>query len=70
MQITCEIEEIELDGDFGSIPSVQATCSRCDHTTESYGTGGASIRRCLVVMREECPRGQENFYVAEGGDDD
>jgi hypothetical protein len=66
MQIECAIEEIELDG----IPSVQATCSHCDHVTESYGTGGASIRRCLVVMREECPCGQNNFYVADEGDDD
>jgi hypothetical protein len=69
MRITCEIEEIELDGNSKPIPSVQATCSRCDHVTESYGTSEASVRRCLAVMREECPCGQTNYYVADGGDD-
>ena len=65
MKVRCTIEEIELEGDYGpSIPSVEATCSRCDHTVEAYGTGIASIRRCLVTMREECPYHENNFYTA------
>lgn len=63
--IRCEIDEIELNGDYGGlIPSVQATCPRCGHTTESYGTGEPSIKRCLVLLHEECPEGANNFYTA------
>lgn len=47
-------------------PGVCATCSECDHETESFGTSDRSIKRCLVLMREECPLGEENFYVEEG----
>ena len=63
MKVECDIEEIELEGDHGTIPSVCATCSRCDHQTESFGTSESSIKRCLVLMREECPNGEDNFYV-------
>ncbi len=70
MKVTVQIEETEIEGDYGEIPSVEATCSRCDHTTESYGTSSASVRRCLVLMREECPYRELNFYVAEDGSDE
>ena len=64
MKVEVEIAEIELENDNGiPIDSVEATCTRCDHTTESYGTGDASRRRCLALMREECPEGESNFYV-------
>jgi hypothetical protein len=42
---------------------VQVTCSRCGHSTRSYGSSDASAKRCLVLLREECPRGERNFYV-------
>ena len=37
MVISCEIVEITLEGDYTEIDSVEATCSHCLHTTESYG---------------------------------
>lgn len=62
-RVACEIEEVDLENDEGyDVPGVQATCSRCGHVTESYGTGEASRNRCLVLMREECPLGQRNWY--------
>lgn len=60
-KVECEIEEIEQDGQ----PAIQATCTACEHTTVSYGTSDRSIKRCLVLMREECPEGETNFYVEE-----
>jgi len=42
-----------------------ATCTRCGHQTESYGNSDASVKRCLVLMREECPKGENNFYVTD-----
>lgn len=65
MKVPCEVEEIELEGDYTSIPSVSATCTRCGHTTESYGTSEDSVKRCLALMREECPRKENNFYIEE-----
>lgn len=61
MKITCWIEQ--TDGFEGEPPETTAECTRCNHETESYGIESVSIRRCLVLMREECPRGENNFYV-------
>lgn len=67
-QIKCTVSEVTLENDGGiEVDSVQATCTKCDHTTQSFGTGEGSRKRCLVLMREECPQGEENFYVDDGG---
>jgi tRNA(Ile2) C34 agmatinyltransferase TiaS len=64
--VSCTIDEIELEHDSGRmIKGVQAVCDRCGHTTESFGTSDASVRRCLALMREECPGGEHNFYEGE-----
>jgi len=65
MEIECEVDYIELEGDYGPVDSVCVTCSRCGHSTESFGTGEASVNRCLALLREECPEGENNFYVAD-----
>lgn len=65
-RVECNIEEIELENDHGRMqPSVQATCRACGHQTTSFGTAEPSIKRCLVLMRDECPEDEENFYVDE-----
>ena len=63
--VKCEINEVTLENDDGrDVDSIRATCSRCGHTTESFGTSDRSIARCLVLMRNECPREEKgNFYV-------
>ena len=71
MKVLCTLSFIELENDEGrEVASVQATCSRCGHETESFGTGPVSVRRCLATLREECPEGEANFYVDEDGDDE
>jgi hypothetical protein len=66
-QVRCEVEEVELENDCGKmVEGVRVTCGRCGHTTESFGTGPASTRRCLALLREECPEGERNFYITEG----
>jgi hypothetical protein len=68
-RISCGIEEEELEGDNGRmILGVRATCNRCGHSTESFGTEEASITRCLALLREECPMDEHNFYVNEEED--
>lgn len=53
MRVECFIEETTLENDDGiEVDSVTATCGRCGHDTESFGTGDNSRRRCLVLKRE------------------
>ena len=67
MQVKCDVSETTLtDDNDRDVDGVVATCSRCDHSTSSFGTGDNSKKRCLVLLREECPRNEKNFYVAEG----
>jgi hypothetical protein len=71
MKVACSIDLVELENDDGrEVEGVQATCSRCGNETQSFGTEPVSVRRCLVLMREECPEGELNFYVAEDGADE
>lgn len=64
MKVACTITEDETDGDHGHpVPSICATCSRCHHRVESFGVDDRSIRRCMVLMRQQCPNGESNFYV-------
>jgi hypothetical protein len=65
VNVRCTVNEIELEGDYGMVDSVEVVCSRCGHFTESFGTGQASIRRCLALLREECPKKERNFYEAD-----
>jgi hypothetical protein len=62
-------EEIELELEHRTVDGTLATYSRGDHTAESVGTGGGSYRRCLALMREECPRGEEYDHVDPDADD-
>lgn len=65
MKVQCEAEEIELEGDYADdIPSLCVTCGRCDHKVEVFGTSQASLRRGLIMLREECPQDESNYYVA------
>jgi hypothetical protein len=50
------------------VEGVEATCRKCGHVTESFGTDDPSIVRCLVLMREECPKKEWNFYIEDPGD--
>lgn len=69
-RVECEIEEVELENDEGyPVDGIRATCGKCGHETESFGTTGASVRRCLALMHEECPRGESNYYMGEGDED-
>jgi hypothetical protein len=69
MKIECEVQYVELENDESrDVEGVIVTCSRCGHCEESsFGTSDASVRRCLVLLRENCQRDERNFYVDEGG---
>lgn len=66
MRVEAEIEQVEIEDENGRMQDgVCATCSLCGHAAESFGTSEASVKRCLVLLREECPRDEKNFYVGE-----
>lgn len=58
MNVECEWQEEEYEG----TPAVSVICPECGYCTRSMGTGVRSIRRCLALLREQCPRGEKNFY--------
>ena len=68
MRVSVTVEETELEGDTGPVDGLVLTCDRCGHAVEVFGVTGASARRGAVMLREECPNGQANFYVADWSD--
>jgi hypothetical protein len=64
-RVEVNIEEVDdIENERGDLQQgVRATCSECDHVTESFGTGPRSRVRCIMKMKEECPNNEENFYV-------
>jgi hypothetical protein len=62
MKVTTTIAYVDLDGDHGSVEGVEVTCDRCGHSEESFGTGDASLKRCALLLRENCPRNEKNYY--------
>lgn len=66
MKVECEVEEADLPNDrSGTQPGVIVTCTRCAFAVKVFGTGEASIKRGCVMLREECPEDERNFYEAE-----
>ena len=79
MKIRCRVwigeEEREKDsnpnwhGPVGestyTVPVTHVECLRCGLQTESYGDHFGSEKRCLVLLRENCPKKQNNFYINE-----
>ena len=66
-----EVRIVEADvGAHGLQRGVRATYSRCGAYTESYGTGEGSRKRCAVLLKQQCLRGESNFYAIADGDGD
>jgi hypothetical protein len=53
VEVEIEIEEVTLENEDGiEVDGVRATCTACDHTTESSGTSGRSRRRSRTRSRQ------------------
>ncbi|CAA6603170.1 conserved hypothetical protein [Rhodospirillaceae bacterium LM-1] len=63
-KISTTTEYIELEGDYGPVDGVEVTCGECGHSETSFGTGAGSLNRCALLLRENCPRGEQNLYDA------
>lgn len=63
MKVSLDTVEDQIDGDYGgSVDGLRLTCTRCGHEVTVFGTGGASARRGALMLRDECPNGESNFY--------
>lgn len=58
----CKLEE--MDGDYGAVRGLVITCTRCRHSVEAFGTEENSVKRGAVMLRDECPFDEDNFYSA------
>jgi hypothetical protein len=64
-RVNTMIDYIDIEGDHGSFEGVEVTCNKCGHSEQSGGTHGSSINRCAYLLRENCPRGERNFYIVD-----
>jgi exodeoxyribonuclease V alpha subunit len=62
--IKADIEESIVTNDNGiEVPCIYATCTKCGHITMAYGNSNESIKAALAMLKEQCPDGENNFYV-------
>lgn len=64
-RVTTTTDYVDIDGDYGSVEGVEVTCDKCGHSEQSGGTHDGSLSRCAYLLRENCPRGEKNFYVVD-----
>ena len=65
-RVECDVEFTDLENDKGlMVPGITVTCTRCDHQVECFGTSARSVKRCFMLLKEECPEGQENYYTCD-----
>lgn len=64
----CVHETTEMNENGHELDAVYVSCVRCGHESETSFTsqhddGSASVRRCILLLRQTCPRRESNFYV-------
>lgn len=62
MKVKVEINQTDVDGDYGSVDGICLVCTRCGHDVNVAGIGEASARRGAAMLHEECPMNENNFY--------
>ena len=65
-RIECEVRHTVSPKDSGlMVAGVEVTCNECGHCERSFGETELSVRRCLALLRENCPEGDDNYYVTD-----
>lgn len=64
-RVTATVSQVELDGDYATVEGVQVECDKCGHVEEAFGRSESSILSCAARLRENCPRGEKNFYITD-----
>lgn len=64
MKVECDITKTLIMNEHGrEVPGVVVSCTRCSYSTESFGQGDGSVRRCMMLLKEQCPNGERNYYT-------
>ena len=64
-------EETELINEDGrEVQGLQATCRRCDLAVVAFGTSAASHNYCFILLHQQCPHHENNYYADELDTDD
>ena len=66
MRVSVTIAQGELEGDYGYVEGLTLVCDRCGHSIEVFGTSDRSAARGAIMLREQCPNGENNFYDVDG----
>ena len=64
----CNVDYTTIENEEGrEVDGVVVECVDCGATTESYGHGDNSVRRCLALMRDtcECEDGEDAFFTCD-----
>lgn len=61
-KVSVDIQQEEVEGDYGWYDGLRVTCDRCGHSVEVLGTSNRSAGYAAIKLREECPNGESNFY--------
>lgn len=65
-RVVCTVVQVDLEGDHSDdVPGIEVTCGRCEHKVECFGQTDRSTKRAMVMLRDECPEGENNFYTTE-----
>lgn len=65
-RVNCDVSFEDIQNESGrQVPGVVVTCGRCGHHVQSFGQGEGSIKRCMVLLKEECPNSERNFYTTD-----
>jgi riboflavin synthase alpha subunit len=62
MHVSVDIDQVDVDGDYTSVDGLCLTCSKCGHSVEVFGTSEASAKRGAIMLREQCPNNESNYY--------
>jgi len=70
-RVEIRVEDEMVDNDRGGKgPGVRATCDKCGETVTCLGRSQRSVRRCIMLLKEECTDSDgNNFYVDPDIDD-
>jgi hypothetical protein len=64
--VQAEVDETMIENDNGiMVAGLIVTCSKCGHEVEVFGRHERSIKRGAVMLNEECPEGEDNWYVTD-----